>query len=71
METQIFYVALFPEDDNVIFNEEYLKSLSNQLETIMPDAGNYCDIVKVYDMGKDKIRIVADVVSQRVMCYNE
>ncbi len=71
VETKIFYVALFPGDDNVIFNEEYLKSLSNQLETIMPDAGNYCDIVKVYDMGKDKIRIVADVVSQRVMCYNE
>ncbi|MDO9529967.1 MAG: hypothetical protein Q7J27_12545, partial [Syntrophales bacterium] len=62
--TKIFYVALFPGDDNVIFNETYLKSLSNQLETIVPDARNYGEVVKVYDTEKENMHIVADVVSQ-------
>ncbi len=69
VETKIFYVALFPGDDNVILNEAYLKSLPNQLERIVPDARDYGEIVKVYDTEKKNMHIVADVVSQKVMCF--
>ena len=71
VETKIFYIALFPGDENVIFNEGYLRDLPNHLEAIVPDAHNYRDIVKVYDVDKDSIQIVADVVSQQVVCYHE
>jgi len=69
VETKIFYVALFPGDDNVILNEAYLKSLPNQLERIVPDARDYGEIVKVYDTEKKNMHIVADVISQKVMCF--
>ena len=69
VETKIFYVALFPGDDNVIYDEEYLKALPNHLESIIPDARTYRDIVKVYDTESDNLRIAADVVSQRVIFY--
>ncbi len=71
VETKIFYIALFPGDENVIFNEGYLRDLPNHLEKIVPDAHSYRDIVKVYDTEKDVIQIVADVVSQQVVCYHE
>jgi hypothetical protein len=71
VETKIFYVALFPGDDNVIFDEHYVKALPNHLDEIVPDAHSYRDIVKVYDVEKTTIQIVADVVSQQVMCYHE
>lgn len=69
IETEIFYVALFPGDENVTYNEEYLNGLPNSLETIMPDANDYVDVVRVYDVEEKDIQIVADVVSQRVMCF--
>lgn len=69
VETEIFYIALFPGDENVIYNEEYLNSLPNSLDTIMPDANEYVDVVKVYDVDTQDIQIVADVVSQRVICF--
>jgi len=69
VETKIFYVALFPGDDNVTFNETYIKGLPNQLEKILPDSLAYRDVVKVYDAEGENIHIVADVVSQKVMCF--
>lgn len=71
VETRIFYVALFPEDENVIYNEAHLKELPNQLEKIIPDASEYRDVVKVYDVEGENMNIVADVVSQKVMFFIE
>jgi len=69
VETNIFYVALFPQKDDVIFNDKMLSSFKNSLKEILPEADKYKDIVGVYDVGKKDLRIMSDVLTQRVICY--
>ena len=71
IETSIFYVALFAGSKGVVFNKELLDHLPNRLGELVPDYNGYHEVVKVYDMHEKNLRIVADVVSQRVTCFYE
>lgn len=69
VETKIFYVALFPDDSEILFNFQWIKGKENSLAKFLPEAHDYCDIIKVYDISDKDLQIIADVVSQRVICY--
>jgi len=71
VETNIFYVALFPEKSNVIFNKDVLDRFKNVLEELMPDSGKYKEVVRVYDIDDKMLHIAADVVSQKVICFSD
>ena len=71
VEAQIFYVALFPEADSVIVNMSALESRPNELEDLVPEAHPWRDVVKVYSFQQERLRIMSEVVSQRVICYFE
>jgi len=71
IETTIFYVALFTGSKGVVFNKELLDCLPNRLGELVPDYSGYHEVVKVYDIHETSLRIVADVVSQRVTCFCE
>jgi len=71
VETTIFYVALFPGRKGVLFNKELIDRLPNRLGELVPDHGGYQEAVKVCDVHHRGLRIVADVVSQRVTCFYE
>jgi hypothetical protein len=66
VETKIFYAALFPEKKGVTFNRLWLGSRKNLLEDMDPGVSKYKNIIGVYDV-KD-LKVMSDVVSQRVMC---
>ncbi|MDH5203554.1 MAG: PEP/pyruvate-binding domain-containing protein, partial [Nitrospirota bacterium] len=70
VETDIFYVALFPEKSNVIFNKDVLNRFKNVLEELIPDSGKYKGVVRVYDIDDKVLHIAADVVSQKVLCFS-
>jgi len=70
VETNIFYVALFTEKENVYFNEKWFKPLKNSLVKIVPENEKYQDVLKVYDVSDKHVKIMADILSQKVICGN-
>ena len=68
VETEIFYIALFPEKEEVVFDGAYLNKFENILSDIIPECGKYADIVRVYDLSDENICLMADIVSQKLLC---
>jgi Pyruvate phosphate dikinase, AMP/ATP-binding domain len=67
VETNIFYAALFLDNEKVFFNKSWLSDLANQLTALVPDAGDYENVIKVIDF-KDELQLLSDVTSQKVVC---
>jgi len=68
VETNIFYVALFLDNEKVVFNRKWINSLTNNLETIVPESTRYSKIIKVHDFINKEPRLLSDVTSQKVVC---
>jgi hypothetical protein len=69
VETDIFYVALFPDAEQSYINRELLNEGTNLLKDLLPEQRKYEDVVMVKDLWKDRYYLCADVVAQRVLCY--
>lgn len=69
VETDIFYMAIYPEKDGVFFNDGWLESLPNRLLDLLPNEGRYEKVVRVYDVREKDLRLVSDVVNQKLICY--
>jgi hypothetical protein len=69
VETDIFYVAIFPSHKGFAFNEKWFAAQPNQLASLLPDKAKYADVIKVIDLSGAPARIVGDVISQQVMCF--
>ena len=69
VETNIFYVALFPEKEYCVFNNTKLTGLNNLFAKFMPEAAKYEDVIGVYDFSQKPLRIMSDVVTQKVICF--
>ena len=70
VETRIFYFALFPDKENVIFNKEWLFSQENLFEELVPQASKYKDVVYVYDVSNANLKINSDIVSQKLILFS-
>lgn len=70
VETGIFYIALFPEKKEVVFDSKWFSRFKNLFAEIMPQSSKYKDVVGVYDVSAGGMRIMSDVVSQRVICFS-
>jgi hypothetical protein len=71
VETNIFYVALFPEKKGVVFNKEWFGRLKNLFAELVPESAKYKDLIGVYDVSDKGLRIMSDVVSQKVVCFSD
>jgi len=69
VESDIFYVAIFPRHSNFIFNDRHFEQMPNLLEEILPERARYKDVVKVCDIHDGRLRIMADIVSQKAVCF--
>lgn len=69
VEADIFYVALFPDAAGCAFNRGWLEELPNALEGLMPASARYKKVVKVYNLPGEGLQLLADVVSQRLLCH--
>jgi hypothetical protein len=69
VESDIFYVALFPQKESVVFNKGKLLEMSNLLTVFLPEENKYENVVKVYEVDSDQLQIMSDVVSQKVICF--
>ena len=68
VETDIFYVALFPNRENVVFNRDLLLQMPNMLSELGAGASKYETVVHVCRMNRGQLQIFADLLSRRVLC---
>jgi hypothetical protein len=71
VESDIFYVALFPGKPNTIFNIAKLDNMPNELVDIIPESSKYANVVKVCRLKEHKLRIISNLTSQKVICLDE
>ena len=69
VETDIFYVALFPDAQHSAINMAMLRQGPNILKEILPDLEKYEHVVIIRDLKDSCYYLFADVVSQKVVCF--
>jgi hypothetical protein len=69
VEMDIFYLALYPERKNVIFNNAWLLSQPNILKDLAPGDKKYAAIVHVCDVRAKDLRLLSDIVTQEMVCF--
>ena len=69
VEMDIFYMAIYPENIEVIFNTKWMHEIPNLLEVIIPEDRQYADVVGVYDVQGKNLRFISDVVAQEMICF--
>jgi hypothetical protein len=69
VEMDIFYMAIYPEKDGVLFNTPWMKKQPNILAELMPDGAHFEKGVHVYDVRARDLRLLSDVVTQKMICF--
>jgi hypothetical protein len=69
VETDIFYVAIFPQKETVIFNKTRFSQMPNLLDVLLPEGRKYNNVIKVCDIEGEQLQIVFDILSQKVICF--
>ena len=65
----IFYMAIYPELKNVIFNTSILESMPNLLEQFAPEDSQYAYVIRIYNVREKKLILLSDVVAQEMVCF--
>jgi hypothetical protein len=69
VEERIFYIALFCEKSDVVFQNSLLLRRPNMLLQILPEAEKFSQTVFVYEITDQSLWLQADVFSQKLVCY--
>jgi hypothetical protein len=74
VETEMLYLAMFPQQGNNALHAELFEGSSNRLVELVPDADKWTDAVKVVDAsamaGENRgVFLDADAFKQKVICY--
>ena len=76
VETDMLYLALFPQRGNNYLSTEWFESAPNRLLQILPQAGKWADAVRLIDVAGGSeatgtIFLDADPFEQKVICYRQ
>ena len=75
VETDILYLAIFPQRQDNRFNEAFFDQQPNRLVELLPNAAAWMDCVRVIDLPNADhpvvLRLNANTLEQRVCCYLE
>jgi hypothetical protein len=73
VESRILYLALYPEEEGTLFNEELLLGAPNALAELLPDDAGFSDVVRVIDLpavcGGMRLDVAMDGESQQALGY--
>ena len=70
VETGIFYVALFPDKKEVLLNKKWFSGSKNLFTELILESTKYEDLISVFDVSSRGLKIMSDVVSQKVVCFS-
>ena len=71
VEAGILYNAIFENEKTVIYNPGLLKEYENLLCEYDPKWEALKDIVYIYDVSGDDLRLCNDMKKERILCYKE
>jgi hypothetical protein len=71
VEMDIFYMAIYTEKENVVFNSHWFKPLPNILGDLLPEDSRFKKVVSVYDIKEKNLKLMSDVITQKVICFQE
>ena len=71
VETRIVYLALFPDEKEVTFNQEILERARNSLGDLLPEYEKFQDVLKVIDLAENDqaLYIDLDLQLQQLRAY--
>jgi hypothetical protein len=69
VEMNIFYMAVYPDNEKVVFHTAWMKTMPNLLAELAPDDKKYANVVGVYDVSAKGLRLLSDIVGQEMLCY--
>jgi hypothetical protein len=70
VEMDIFYMAIYPDREGVFFNTAWLDALPNRLSDLSARDDRYAGVVRVCDVADQDLRLLSDVVTQRLVCFS-
>ena len=71
VETEIFYAAIFPDKDEVYYDAKWMEGLEDLFPGKMPDHTKYNGLIRVFDVKDKKLRLISDIVAQKMICYSQ
>ncbi|MCX5827683.1 MAG: PEP/pyruvate-binding domain-containing protein [Deltaproteobacteria bacterium] len=71
VEMDIFYMAIYPDQQEVHFNHDWMESMPNILAELLPRDSRYEEVVRVYDVRERGLLLLSDVVNQKLICYGK
>ena len=71
VEMDIFYMAIYPDKQGVLFNREWLAGMPNRLAELAPRDRQYAETVRVYDVRERGLILMSDVVTQQLICFGK
>ncbi|MBN1797683.1 MAG: PEP/pyruvate-binding domain-containing protein [Spirochaetales bacterium] len=70
VETDILYLAIHPENNESVFNEEFLEKTPSKLKEMLPGAASWASVIRVIEPdGNSQLFLSADAVGQEAVCY--
>jgi hypothetical protein len=69
IETGIFYISLFPDKHEEDFNIKMIEHMPNHFEDYLPEQSRFSEIIRVYDFTQKEPLLMADLLSQRMVCF--
>ena len=71
IESEIFYLALFPERNETIYQLDLLGNFATKSLEIIPEKSNLREAIKVYDLvpGQLGLQLISDITKQEIQCF--
>ena len=71
IESEIFYLALFPETQDTIYQLDLLEDYTQKLLNEISEKPNLREVVRVYDLTTEKLNfnLMSDITSQEIQCF--
>ncbi|TGE33555.1 PEP/pyruvate-binding domain-containing protein [Desulfosporosinus sp. Sb-LF] len=71
IESEIFYLALFPEKQDTLYQLDLLENIAQRFLTLPTEMSQLQEVVKVYDFepGKYSLQLISDINKQEIQCF--
>jgi hypothetical protein len=73
VETEIYPLALYPDQGDTIFNWTFFRESANELPTLLPDCASYAEYVRVIDVPAEArgrmVEVIMDGESSQALGY--
>lgn len=71
IESEIFYLALFPEKEETIYQLDLLKNFTVNAFEMIPEKSSLRNALKVFNVtsGKSELQLISDITKQEIQCF--